>query len=141
VRGPSIAVANLRCDARSSWCQRENAVLGERISETSIASLAGELFEEQAMSDGGLWRTVIPLPRLNVQKLYPKSKLSWIPGGRDQTDAVGRRSTSLTERERVRTHDRRPRRELRRVADWNQERLRDALSALISYECRRYIVL
>jgi len=50
VRGPSIAVANLRCDARSSWCEREIAIFGEWISETSIASLAGDVVEEQAMS-------------------------------------------------------------------------------------------
>jgi len=58
VRGASIAVANLRCDVRSSWSERENAIFRERISETSIAGLAGEVVEKQAMSGGSFQLTL-----------------------------------------------------------------------------------
>jgi hypothetical protein len=58
VRQASIAVANLRCDARSSWCGRENAIFGEQISGTSIAGLAGEVVEKLITSGGSFQLTL-----------------------------------------------------------------------------------
>jgi hypothetical protein len=41
VRGPSIGIANLRCNDRKSACVLESAIFGELISAASILSLAG----------------------------------------------------------------------------------------------------